>query len=51
MSVLISGVLTDGAGLPMSGYHIILKARQNTSAVVMRTVATVVTGSAGEYAF
>ncbi|MED9625216.1 prophage tail fiber N-terminal domain-containing protein, partial [Escherichia coli] len=51
MSVLISGVLTDGTGLPMSGYHIILKARQNTSAVVMRTVATVVTGSAGEYAF
>ncbi|HAX4981362.1 TPA: phage tail protein [Escherichia coli] len=51
MSVLISGVLTDGAGLPMSGYHIILKARQNTSAVVMRTVATVVTGPAGEYAF
>ncbi|HDK1478150.1 TPA: prophage tail fiber N-terminal domain-containing protein [Escherichia coli] len=51
MSVLISGVLTDGAGLPMSGYHIILKARQNTSAVVMRTVATVLTGPAGEYAF
>ncbi|MBS9104556.1 prophage tail fiber N-terminal domain-containing protein [Escherichia coli] len=51
MSVLISGVLTDGAGLPMSGYHIILKARQNTSAVVMRTVATVVTEPTGEYAF
>ncbi|EPN3939043.1 prophage tail fiber N-terminal domain-containing protein, partial [Escherichia coli] len=51
MSVLISGVLTDGAGVHMSGYHIILKARQNTSAVVMRTVATVVTGPAGEYAF
>ncbi|TQN81269.1 UNVERIFIED_ORG: tail fiber-like protein [Citrobacter freundii] len=51
MSVLISGVLTDGTGLPMSEYHIILKARQNTSAVVMRTVATVVTGPAGEYAF
>ncbi|HBA8335410.1 TPA: shikimate transporter [Escherichia coli] len=51
MSVLISGVLTDGTGLPMSGYHIILKSRQNTSAVVMRTVATVVTGPAGEYAF
>ncbi|HAV8339728.1 TPA: phage tail protein, partial [Escherichia coli] len=51
MAVLISGVLTDGAGLPMSGYHIILKARQNTSAVVMRTVAAVVTGAAGEYAF
>ncbi|ELO5000686.1 prophage tail fiber N-terminal domain-containing protein [Escherichia coli] len=51
MSVLISGVLADGAGLPMSGYHILLKARQNTSAVVMRTVATVVTGPTGEYAF
>ncbi|HBA7188317.1 TPA: phage tail protein [Escherichia coli] len=51
MSVLISGVLTDGAGLPMSGHHIILKSRQNTSAAVMRTVATVVTGPAGEYAF
>ncbi|EOY2596362.1 prophage tail fiber N-terminal domain-containing protein, partial [Escherichia coli] len=51
MSVLISGVLTDGAGLSMSGYHIILKARQNTSAVVIRTVATVVTGPTGEYAF
>ncbi|EQA0890589.1 shikimate transporter [Escherichia coli] len=51
MSVLISGVLTDGTGLPMSGYHIILKARQNTPAVVMRTVATVVTGPAGEYVF
>lgn len=36
MSVLISGVLTDGTGLPMSGCHIILKARQNTPAVVMR---------------
>ncbi|EGI41070.1 putative tail fiber protein, partial [Escherichia coli TA280] len=51
VSVLISGALIDGAGLPMSGYHIILKARQNTSAVVMSTVATVVTGATGEYAF
>ncbi|EFV9636368.1 prophage tail fiber N-terminal domain-containing protein, partial [Shigella flexneri] len=25
MSVVISGALTDGAGIPMSGYHIILK--------------------------
>ncbi|EAB9263925.1 prophage tail fiber N-terminal domain-containing protein, partial [Shigella flexneri] len=24
MSVVISGALTDGAGIPMSGYHIIL---------------------------
>ncbi|EFY9972335.1 prophage tail fiber N-terminal domain-containing protein, partial [Shigella flexneri] len=23
MSVVISGALTDGAGIPMSGYHII----------------------------
>lgn len=51
MSTLISGILADGAGRPMSGHHILLKARQNTSAVVMRTVATVVTGPAGEYAF
>ncbi|MCQ1901658.1 prophage tail fiber N-terminal domain-containing protein [Escherichia coli] len=28
----------------MSGHHILLKARQNTSAVVMRTVATVLAG-------
>ncbi|EFP9595081.1 phage tail protein, partial [Shigella flexneri] len=27
MSVVISGALTDGAGIPMSGYHIILKSR------------------------
>lgn len=51
MSVLISGVLTDGAGLPMSGCHIILKSRVNTSEVVMRTVADVVTGNCGEYCF
>ncbi|ENI0811253.1 prophage tail fiber N-terminal domain-containing protein, partial [Shigella flexneri] len=25
MSVVISGALTDGAGISMSGYHIILK--------------------------
>lgn len=50
MSVLISGVLIDGAGIPMSGCHIILKSRVNTSEVVMRTVADVVTGNNGEYA-
>lgn len=50
MSVLMSGVLIDGAGLPMSGCHIILKSRVNTSAVVMRTIADVVTGNNGEYA-
>ncbi|ENE2441947.1 prophage tail fiber N-terminal domain-containing protein, partial [Shigella flexneri] len=27
MSVVISGALTDGAGISMSGYHIILKSR------------------------
>ncbi|SJE50779.1 tail fiber protein [Shigella sonnei] len=33
MSVVISGALTDGAGIPMSGYHIILKSRVNTPSV------------------
>ena len=51
MSVVISGALIDGAGIPMSGCHIILKSRVNTSEVVMRTVADVVTGNNGEYSF
>ncbi|HHV8620011.1 TPA: prophage tail fiber N-terminal domain-containing protein [Escherichia coli] len=51
MSVVISGALIDGAGIPMSGCHIILKSRVNTSEVVMRTVADVVTGAGGEYSF
>ncbi|WP_426472450.1 prophage tail fiber N-terminal domain-containing protein [Escherichia marmotae] len=51
MSVVISGALIDGAGIPMSGCHIILKSRVNTSEVVMRTVADVVTGYCGEYCF
>ncbi|WP_097345057.1 prophage tail fiber N-terminal domain-containing protein [Escherichia coli] len=51
MSVVISGALLDGAGIPMSGCHIILKSRVNTSEVVMRTVADVVTGNCGEYCF
>lgn len=51
MSVVISGALIDGAGIPMSGCHIILKSRVNTPEVVMRTVADVVTGNCGEYCF
>ncbi|ELQ4186954.1 prophage tail fiber N-terminal domain-containing protein [Escherichia coli] len=51
MSVVISGALIDGAGIPMSGCHIILKSRVNTSEVVMRTKADVVTGNNGEYSF
>ncbi|EHK3002037.1 prophage tail fiber N-terminal domain-containing protein [Salmonella enterica subsp. enterica serovar Poona] len=51
MSVLISGALVDGAGIPMSRCHIILKSRVNTSEVVMRTLADVVTGNNGEYSF
>lgn len=51
MSVVISGALIDGAGIPMSGCHIILKSRVNTSEVVIRTVADVVTGNCGEYCF
>lgn len=35
MSVLISGVLIDGAGIPMSGCHIILKSRVNTVPLLM----------------
>ncbi|EGJ86686.1 hypothetical protein SF274771_2613 [Shigella flexneri 2747-71] len=45
MSVVISGALTDGAGIPMSGYHIILKSRVNTPEVVMNTVADVMAGT------
>ncbi|HFF9410674.1 TPA: prophage tail fiber N-terminal domain-containing protein [Escherichia coli] len=51
MSVVISGTLIDGAGIPMSGCHIILKSRVNTSEVVMRSVADVVAGNCGEYCF
>ncbi|ENF3168051.1 prophage tail fiber N-terminal domain-containing protein [Escherichia coli] len=51
MSVVISGALIDGAGIPMSGCHIILKSRVNTSEVVMRTIADVVAGNNGEYSF
>ncbi len=51
MSVVISGALTDGAGIPMSGYHIILKSRVNPPEVVMHTVADVMTGNDGEYCF
>lgn len=51
MSIVISGALIDGAGIPMSGCHIILKSRVNTSEVVVRTVADVVTGNCGEYCF
>lgn len=51
MSVKISGALIDGAGIPMSGCQIILKARVNTSEVVMRTIATITTDGNGEYSF
>ncbi|HEM0053499.1 TPA: prophage tail fiber N-terminal domain-containing protein [Escherichia coli] len=51
MSVVISGALINGAGIPMSGCHIILKSRANTSEVVMRAVADVITGGNGEYSF
>ncbi|MGT3198940.1 prophage tail fiber N-terminal domain-containing protein, partial [Yersinia enterocolitica] len=51
MSVKISGALIDGAGIPMSGCQIILKARVNTAEVVMRTIATITTDGNGEYSF
>ncbi|XTZ40084.1 prophage tail fiber N-terminal domain-containing protein [Salmonella enterica] len=51
MSVLISGALIDGAGIPMPGCHIILKSLVNTNEVVMGTVSDVVAGNNGEYSF
>ncbi|ELY4543922.1 prophage tail fiber N-terminal domain-containing protein [Cronobacter sakazakii] len=51
MSVLISGTLLNGAGQAMAGCHIILKSLVNTSEVIMRTIADVVVGGDGEYAF
>lgn len=50
MSVKISGALIDGAGIPMSGCQIILKARVNTAEVV-RTIATITMEGNGEYSF
>ncbi|EMR9687383.1 prophage tail fiber N-terminal domain-containing protein, partial [Escherichia coli] len=49
MSVLISGALINGAGIPVPGCHIILKSRINTSEVIRKTVADVITGNKGEY--
>lgn len=49
MSVLISGALINGAGTPITGCHIILKSRINTSEVIRKTVADVITGNNGEY--
>lgn len=46
MSVVISGALIDGAGIPMYGCHITLKSGKHLRGV-MRTVADVVTGNCG----
>ncbi len=51
MSTLISGVLKDGAGIPLAGCQIILKSRVNTSETVASVVAHIVTGPNGEYEF
>ncbi|MGL5344863.1 MAG: prophage tail fiber N-terminal domain-containing protein [Plesiomonas sp.] len=49
MAVIISGFLIDGAGVPMSGYDIILRAQANSSKVVVHSVSTTTTGQDGEY--
>ncbi|EFH5537795.1 TPA: prophage tail fiber N-terminal domain-containing protein [Escherichia coli] len=51
MSVLISGVLIDGAGMAMSECEIYLTSLLNTSEVIVETFAVIKTNATGEYAF
>ncbi|WP_141109918.1 prophage tail fiber N-terminal domain-containing protein [Escherichia albertii] len=51
MSVLISGALINGAGVPMAECKIYLDALVNTSEVVTESFAVIETGAAGEYVF
>lgn len=51
MSVLISGALINGAGVPMSECKIYLDALANTSDVVIESFAVIETDAAGQYAF
>ncbi|EOS8151956.1 prophage tail fiber N-terminal domain-containing protein, partial [Escherichia coli] len=51
MSVLISGVLINGAGVPMAECKIYLDALVNTSEVVTESFAVIETDAAGQYAF
>ncbi|EON3823250.1 prophage tail fiber N-terminal domain-containing protein [Escherichia coli] len=49
MAVLISGVLKDGAGKPIQNCTIQLKARRNSTTVVVNTVASENPDEAGRY--
>ncbi|HHJ0991509.1 TPA: prophage tail fiber N-terminal domain-containing protein [Escherichia coli] len=51
MSVLISGVLINGASVPMAECKIYLDALVNTSEVVTESFAVIETDAAGQYAF
>lgn len=51
MSVLISGALINGAGVPMAECKIYLDALFNTSEVVTESFAVIETDVAGQYAF
>ena len=51
MSVLISGALINGAGVPMAECKIYLDALVNTSEVVTESFAVIETDVAGQYAF
>ncbi|TQN84346.1 UNVERIFIED_ORG: tail fiber-like repeat protein [Citrobacter freundii] len=51
MSVLISGALINGAGVPMAECKIYLDALVNTSEVVIESFAFIETDAAGQYAF
>lgn len=51
MSVLISGVLVNGTGVPMAECKIYLDALVNTSEVVIESFAVIETDAAGQYAF
>ncbi|EOC5212497.1 prophage tail fiber N-terminal domain-containing protein, partial [Escherichia coli] len=51
MSVLISGALINGAGVPMAECKIYLDAQVNTSEVVTESFAVIETDAAGQYAF
>ena len=51
MSVLISGALINGAGVPMAECKIYLDALVNTSEVVIESFAVIETDAAGQYAF
>lgn len=51
MSVLISGALINGAGVPMAECKIYLDSLVNTSEVVTESFAVIETDAAGQYAF